>query len=53
MKISIEEINKDLEEEILIRCHEVDDEICEVVNKLKTESLVKSKLTGTIRGPFF
>jgi DNA-binding LytR/AlgR family response regulator len=40
MKISIEEINKDLEEEILIRCHEVDDEICEVVNKLKTEGLV-------------
>ncbi|MBS4196357.1 LytTR family DNA-binding domain-containing protein [Lederbergia citri] len=39
MKISIEEINKELEEEILIRCHEVDDEIYEVVNKLKTESL--------------
>ncbi|MCJ8007128.1 LytTR family DNA-binding domain-containing protein [Lederbergia wuyishanensis] len=39
MKISIEEINKELEEEILIRCHEVDEEIYEVVNKLKTDIL--------------
>ncbi|MFJ5717123.1 LytTR family DNA-binding domain-containing protein [Neobacillus sp. NPDC093127] len=40
MKISIEEINKELGEEILIRCHEVDDEIHEIVNKLKTENLI-------------
>ncbi|MCP8968112.1 LytTR family DNA-binding domain-containing protein [Ectobacillus ponti] len=40
MKISIEEINRELEEEILIRCHEVDEEIHEVVNKLKTESSI-------------
>jgi DNA-binding LytR/AlgR family response regulator len=40
MKISIEEINKDLEEEILIRCHEVDEEIYEIVNILKTETLI-------------
>ena len=40
MKISIEEINKELEEEILIRCHEVDDEIYEIVNKLETENLI-------------
>ncbi|QWU18133.1 LytTR family transcriptional regulator DNA-binding domain-containing protein [Paenibacillus sophorae] len=40
MKVSIEEINKEQEEEILIRCHEVDDEICDIVNKLKTESLI-------------
>ncbi|QDQ03461.1 LytTR family transcriptional regulator [Lysinibacillus fusiformis] len=40
MKISIEEINKELTEEILIRCHEVDDEILEIVNKLKTEDLI-------------
>ncbi|WHY66572.1 LytTR family DNA-binding domain-containing protein [Neobacillus sp. SuZ13] len=40
MKISIEEINKELAEEILIRCHEVDDEIHEIVNKLKTEDLI-------------
>ncbi|MGE7841080.1 hypothetical protein ACQKNX_09835 [Lysinibacillus sp. NPDC093712] len=37
MKISIEEISKELIEEILIRCHEVDEEILEIVNKLKTE----------------
>ena len=40
MKISIEEISKELGEEILIRCHEVDDEIHELVNKLKTENLI-------------
>lgn len=40
MKVSIEEISKEQEEEILIRCHEVDDEIYEIVNKLKTENLI-------------
>ncbi|WP_231507637.1 LytTR family transcriptional regulator DNA-binding domain-containing protein [Bacillus sp. UNC41MFS5] len=40
MKISIEEINKELAEEILIRCHEVDDEIHEIVNKLKIGDLI-------------
>ncbi|WP_028594098.1 LytTR family DNA-binding domain-containing protein [Paenibacillus assamensis] len=40
MKISIEEINKDLEEEILIRCHEVNKEIYELVNILTTETLI-------------
>lgn len=40
MKVSIEEISKEQEEEILIRCHEVDDEIYEIVNKLKTETLI-------------
>jgi DNA-binding LytR/AlgR family response regulator len=40
MKISIEEISKELREEILIRCHEVDDEIYGIVNKLKTEDLI-------------
>ncbi|OBZ09028.1 histidine kinase [Bacillus sp. FJAT-27264] len=39
MKISIEEISQDQEEEILIRCHEVDDEIYEIVNKLQTDNL--------------
>ncbi|MBS4175235.1 LytTR family DNA-binding domain-containing protein [Bacillus sp. FJAT-49736] len=38
MKISIEEISKELVEEILIRCHEVDEEIHEIVSKLKTET---------------
>jgi DNA-binding LytR/AlgR family response regulator len=40
MKISIEEISKEQTEEILIKCHEVDDEINEIVNKLKTENLI-------------
>ena len=37
LKVSIEEISRELEEEILIRCHEVDEEIREIVNKLKAE----------------
>ncbi|MGE7114364.1 LytTR family DNA-binding domain-containing protein [Lysinibacillus sp. NPDC047702] len=40
MKISIEEISQDLEEEIVIRCHKVDDEIDAIINKLKTENLI-------------
>ncbi|WP_042348121.1 LytTR family DNA-binding domain-containing protein [Bacillus massiliigorillae] len=40
MKISIEEISKEREEEILIRCHEVDDEIYEIINKLENENLI-------------
>ncbi|MBB4824799.1 DNA-binding LytR/AlgR family response regulator [Sporosarcina luteola] len=39
MKISIEKISNKLEEEILIRCHEVDEEIREIISKLKTEPL--------------
>ncbi|MED3656018.1 LytTR family DNA-binding domain-containing protein [Heyndrickxia sporothermodurans] len=40
MKISIQEISKKLEEEILIRCHEVDEKIHEIVSKLKTETVI-------------
>ena len=40
MKVSIEEISKQLDEEIIIRCHEVNDRITEIVNKLKTETLL-------------
>jgi DNA-binding LytR/AlgR family response regulator len=40
MKVSIEEIRKDQEEEILIRCYEVNTEIYEIVNKLKMENLI-------------
>ncbi|MGA9224839.1 MAG: LytTR family DNA-binding domain-containing protein [Mesobacillus sp.] len=40
MKIYIEEINKELAEEILIRCHEVDEEINEIVNRLETKPLI-------------
>lgn len=38
MKVSIVEISRDEEEEILIRCHEVDEEIHEIVDKLKADS---------------
>ncbi len=37
MKITIETIVKEQEEEILIRCHEVTDEIVSYVNRLKTQ----------------
>ncbi len=40
LKISIQEISRELEEEILIRCHEVDEEIHEIVSKLKTETFI-------------
>ncbi|RSK29158.1 LytTR family transcriptional regulator [Bacillus sp. HMF5848] len=40
MKISIEEISRELEEEVLIRCHEIDEEIQEIVSKLKTEPAI-------------
>jgi len=40
LKISIEEISKEQEEEILIRCHEVNEEIHELVSTLKTETLI-------------
>ncbi|MBH5319565.1 LytTR family transcriptional regulator [Paenibacillus sp. GSMTC-2017] len=40
MKVSIEEITKEQEEEILIKCHEVDDEIHEIVDKLNTKNLI-------------
>lgn len=38
MKISIEKVSPDEEEEIVIRCHEVNDEILELMSKLKTKS---------------
>jgi len=37
MKISIENISAHEEEEVIIRCYEVNDEILELMNKLKTE----------------
>ncbi|WP_051004465.1 LytTR family DNA-binding domain-containing protein [Paenibacillus sp. OSY-SE] len=40
MKVSIEEIGKEQEEEILIRCYEVNNKIYEIVNKLKLEELI-------------
>lgn len=38
MKISLENISPDVEEEIIIRCYEVNDEILQLMNKLKTKS---------------
>ena len=35
MKISIEEIDAAVEEEIIIRCHQVDQEILELCRKIK------------------
>jgi DNA-binding LytR/AlgR family response regulator len=40
VKISIQEISRELEEEILIRCHEIDEEVHEIVNKLKTDPFI-------------
>ena len=40
MKISIENINTDVEEEIIIRCYEVNDEILELMKKLKTKNSI-------------
>lgn len=40
MKVSIEEISREQDEEIIIRCHEVNDDILKLLNKLKTERAV-------------
>ncbi len=40
MKISIEEIGREFEEEIIIRCHEINDDILKLLSKLKTEKSV-------------
>lgn len=41
MKISIEEIPNSQDEEILIRCHTISDEILKIINRIKTpEDLV-------------
>lgn len=40
MEISIEEIGRESEEKIIIRCHEVNDVILKLLSKLKTEKSV-------------
>jgi len=40
MKVSIEEISRERDEEIIIRCYEVNDDILRLLNKLKTEKTV-------------
>ncbi|ADL53024.1 LytTR family DNA-binding domain-containing protein [Clostridium cellulovorans] len=43
MKISIEQIDREFDEEIIIKCHEVNDNILKILHKLKSE---KSVLLG-------
>lgn len=40
MKVSIQEVSREQDEEIIIRCHEVNDDILKLLNKLKTERAV-------------
>ncbi|MEK3838966.1 MULTISPECIES: LytTR family DNA-binding domain-containing protein [unclassified Paenibacillus] len=40
IKISIEHISREQQEEIIIRCYEATEEISEIVHKLKAETLV-------------
>jgi DNA-binding LytR/AlgR family response regulator len=40
MKVSIEEISREREEEVIIRCHEVNDDVLYLLRKLKKESTV-------------
>jgi len=40
MKVSIEEINRERDEEIIIRCYQVNDDILRLLKKLKTEKTV-------------
>ena len=35
MKVTIEEIGKDREEEIILRCHEIDADMVQILQKLK------------------
>lgn len=38
MKVSIEEISRDHEEEIIIRCHELNDDILKLLSKLEIKN---------------
>ena len=40
MEVTIEEISKNQDEEIIIKCHAVDDNILKLINKLKANSSV-------------
>ncbi len=43
MKVSIKEISAEEEEEVIIRCHEIDEDMLSLVQKLKAQ---QSSLTG-------
>ncbi len=46
MRVSIEEIGREQEEEIIIRCHEVDEDILKLLNRLKKETAVLIGYSG-------
>lgn len=48
MKISIEEINREIEEEVIIRCHQVDDEIIQIMSRLKSKTVTLVGYNGDI-----
>lgn len=50
MKVSMLEIDPSEEEEIIIKCHEINDEIMDLVSKIRTSN---SKITGTLDGKIY
>jgi DNA-binding LytR/AlgR family response regulator len=40
MKVSIEEINKEQEEEVIIRCYEVNEDILKIIHRIKNNESV-------------
>lgn len=48
MKISIEEINRENEEEVIIRCHQVDDEIIQIMSRLRSKTVTLVGYDGDI-----
>ncbi|WP_433946545.1 LytTR family DNA-binding domain-containing protein [Paenibacillus sp. SN-8-1] len=38
MKVSIEEVSRDRDEEVIIRCYEVNDEVIKLLTKIKSDS---------------
>ena len=45
-KISIEQIDKEKNEEIIIKCHEINDDVLSLVNKLKERDIKTNFITG-------
>ena len=47
-KVKIEQIDNNLDEEIIIKCHEINDDVLALVNKLKSNEPKASTITGFI-----
>ena len=47
-KVKIEQIDNNLDEEIIIKCHEINDDVLVLVNKLKANEPKTSTITGFI-----